>query len=152
MTNFLIKVLVKLLLGLWLMARLAMGSFIIKIMRSPGDRADVIRPTTSATSYRTPRWRRYWTIVLSNNSGNLPAIIKIKNMASKAVIVKWNEVCCIYDNLYDCKQTTITVLLCKYLLKMEVLEFELCFYDSCGLHSCPQNILRGNGKLTKLKL
>ena len=27
------------------------------------------------------------------------------------------------------------------LLKMEVLEFELCFYDSCGLHSRPQNIL-----------
>ena len=56
--------------------------------------------------------------------------------------------CCINNNLYDGKQTTIAS---KYLLKMEVLEFELCFYDSCGLHSCPQNILRGSGKLTKLK-
>ena len=51
------------------------------------------------------------------------------------------------DSLHDHKSTIIVSIVLGNLLKMEVLEFELCFYDSCGLHSCPQNILRGNRKL-----
>ena len=114
MTNFLIKVLVKLLLGLWLMVRLAMGSFIIKIMRSPG----CSNQAHHCRTYRTPKWRRYWTIVLWNNCWNLPTIIKIKKhwQLSSNRKVKWSMLYySIYNNLYDCKQTTFTTAISTYL-------------------------------------